>query len=49
VYPERPHVNADQFDVPNDPHGLLPVPQMTVMIENKLKTNQQEQQQEVKK
>jgi hypothetical protein len=35
--------------VPYDPLELLHDPLMTVMTENKLKTNQQEEQQEVKK
>jgi hypothetical protein len=48
--PEQPPVNADQFDVPYDPLELLNVPIMTEITENKLETNQQEQQeQEVKK
>jgi hypothetical protein len=48
VHPAQPPVHADQFDVPHEPLGLLHVPLMTVMTENKLKTNQQ-QEQEVKK
>jgi hypothetical protein len=47
VHPEQPPVHADQFDVPHEPLGLLNAPLMTEMIENKLKTN--EEQQEVKK
>jgi hypothetical protein len=43
VHPEQPPVHADQFDVRHEPLGLLHVPLMTVMTENKLKTNQQEQ------
>jgi hypothetical protein len=46
LHPEQPPVNADQFDVPHDPLGLLHVPPMTVMRENKLKTNQQQEEQE---
>jgi hypothetical protein len=42
VHPEIP-----QFDVPHEPLGLLCVPLMTVMTENKLKTKQQEQEQEL--
>jgi hypothetical protein len=49
VHPEQPPVHADQFDAPHEPLGLLHVPLMTVMKENKLKTNEQEQRQEVKK
>jgi hypothetical protein len=49
VHPKQPPVHADQFDVPYDPLELLNVPLMTVMTENKLKTNQQQEQQEVKK
>jgi hypothetical protein len=45
VNPELPPVYADQFDAPHEPLGLLYVPLMTVMTENKLKTNQQEQEQ----
>jgi hypothetical protein len=48
VHPEQPPVFADQFDVPHEPFGLLHVSLMTVMTENKLETNQQ-QQQEVEK
>jgi hypothetical protein len=44
VHPEQPPVHADQFDVPHDPLELLNVPIMTEMTENKLETNQQEQQ-----
>jgi hypothetical protein len=40
VHPEQPLVHADQFDVPHEPLGNLHVPLMTVMTENKLKTNQ---------
>jgi hypothetical protein len=47
VHPEQPPVHADQFFVPHEPLGLLHAPLMTVMTENKLKTN--EQQEEVKK
>jgi hypothetical protein len=47
VHPEQPSVHADQSDVPHEPLGLLHVPLMTVMTENKLETN--EQQEEVKK
>jgi hypothetical protein len=49
VHPEQPPVHADQFDVPHEPLGLHHVHLMTVMTENKLKTKQQEEQQEVKK
>jgi hypothetical protein len=31
VHPGQPPVNADQFDVPHDPLGLLHVPPMTVI------------------
>jgi hypothetical protein len=48
VHPEQPPVNADQFNVPHEPLGLLQVPLMTVMTEKNLKTNEQ-QEQEVKK
>jgi hypothetical protein len=44
VHPEQPHVHADHFDVPHEPLGLLHVPLMTVMTENKIETNQQQQQ-----
>jgi hypothetical protein len=43
VHPEQPPTNANQLDVPHEPLGLLHVPLMTVMTENKLETNQQEQ------
>jgi hypothetical protein len=49
VHPEQPPVHADQFDVHHEPLGLLNVPLMTVMTENKLETNQQEQEQQVEK
>jgi hypothetical protein len=49
VHAEQPPVHADQFEVPNEPLGLLNVPLMTVMTENELKTNEHEEQQEVKK
>jgi DNA-directed RNA polymerase subunit L len=46
VHPEQHPVHADQFDVS---HELLHVPLMTVLTENKLKTNEQEEEQQVKK
>jgi hypothetical protein len=49
VHPEQNPVHADQFDVPHEPRGLHHVHLMTVMTENKLKTNQQQEQQQVKK
>jgi hypothetical protein len=49
VHQEQPPVHADQFNVPHDPLELLHVPLMTVMTENKLETNGQQEQQEVKK
>jgi hypothetical protein len=42
VHPEQPLVHADKFDLPYEPFGLLHVSLMTVMTENKLKTNQQQ-------
>jgi hypothetical protein len=42
VHPEQPLVHADQFDLPHEPFGLLHVSLITVMTENKLKTNQQQ-------
>jgi hypothetical protein len=45
VLPEQPPVHADVFDVLHGPLGLPNVFLMTVMTENKLKTNQQEQEQ----
>jgi hypothetical protein len=47
VHPEQPPVHPDQFDVPHELLELLHVPIMAVMTENKLKTN--EQQEQVKK
>jgi hypothetical protein len=46
VHPEHPPVHADQFDVPHESLGLHHVHLMTVMTENKLKTNQQEEEEE---
>jgi hypothetical protein len=50
VHPEQPPVHADEFDVPHDPPhdplGLLHVPLMTEMTENKLETNPQEEEEE---
>jgi hypothetical protein len=43
LHPEQSSIHADQFDVPYDPLELLNVPLMTEMTENKLETNQQEQ------
>jgi hypothetical protein len=47
VHPEQPPVHADQFDVLHEPLGLHHVPLMTVMTEKNLKTNQQEEQEQV--
>jgi hypothetical protein len=41
VHPKLPPFHVDQFDLPHEPLGLLHVPLMTVMTENKLKTNHQ--------
>jgi hypothetical protein len=43
VHPEQPPVHADQFDGPHEPLGLLNGPLMTVMAENKLKTNEEQE------
>jgi hypothetical protein len=43
VHPEQPPVYADQYDVLHEPLGLHHVPLVTVMTENKLKTNQEQQ------
>jgi hypothetical protein len=43
VHLEQPPVHIDQFDVPHEPFGLLHVSQITVMTENKLDTNQQQE------
>jgi hypothetical protein len=45
VHLELAHVHADSFNVPYEPLGLLHAPLMTVMTENKLKTNQQQEEQ----
>jgi hypothetical protein len=50
VHPEQSLLHADQIDVPHEPLGLLHAPLMSVMKENKLKTNEQlEEQEKVKK
>jgi hypothetical protein len=43
MHPEQPPGDADQFDVPHEPFGLIHVSLMTVMTENKLETNQEQQ------
>jgi hypothetical protein len=43
VHPEQHPVHADQFDVPHESLGLLHVSLRTVMTENKLETNGQQE------